>query len=93
MTSHPSLSSDRMTPDFPLSGMSKWSADQVDMKSVPRQLVRMEYVPRKCGSSCQETVAFMVLDDRRTSGLSTEHVLRGSYKITDMRQAGNSTAN
>ena len=50
--------------------MSRWRADQVDTKRVLRQLARMEYVPRKCGSACQETVAFIVSDGQRRSGLS-----------------------
>ena len=65
MTSHPSLSTNLPKADcprFPLSGISRWRADQVETKRVLRQLVRMEYVPRKCGSACQETVAFIVSD-------------------------------
>ena len=75
-TSHPSLSRNLIAgsgcPRFPLSGISRWRADQaVETKRALRQLVRIEYVPRKAGSSCQETVAFILpVRCRRRSGLS-----------------------
>ena len=95
-TSHPSLSRNRISdlmkadsadsPRSPLSGISRWRADQVETKRVLMQLARMEYVPRKSGSSCQETVAFIVSDVGGGAGdrereRKTIHVSREMHKV------------
>ena len=102
MTSHPSLSRNRISdlmkadsadsPRSLLSGISRWSEDQVETKRVLTQLVRMEYVPRKCGSACQETVAFIVSDVGGGAGSGERAMdsarLREIYMVAHRRVQG-----